>query len=390
MLNHLVFQFATRALPISILTMLVSGCEKPPEKKPERVVAVTSTQVQQLTIPERVPAVGSLRAIEISTLAPEVAGNVIGRYFEDGQRIKRGDILYTLDRRTQEAQLQSTKAQLAEQEWIWERMKILAETQSASDAEVAETAYAIESLKAQVAQQESVVDKLTIRAPYDGRVAIHMIDVGSYAAIGDNLVEVVNDSMMLVDYDLPTMWLPKLKVGQEISLITEADPTRTYSGRVTAINPMVNVSTRTIQVRGQIPNSDFSLRSGLYAHVSHVVGSFDDVLVVPQGSLIYSDAGASVYAVEQSRAVLVPVEVIHKFDAEAIVAPGKRPKKSSSTPSNANASKPPAVTLKKGLQIVVEGAAKIRPGMKLKTSPFHPADVSVTTGLAKTKTTGED
>lgn len=370
--------------------LLATGCEKPEPKKPERVVAVTSTQVQQQTLPERVPAVGSLRAIEISTLAPEVAGNVIGRYFEDGQRVKRGDILYTLDRRTQEAQLQSTQAELAEKEWVWERLKILAETQSATDAEVAETAYAIESLKAQVAELGSVVEKLTIRAPYDGRVAIHMIDIGTYAAIGDHLVEVVNDSMMLVDFDLPTMWLSKLKVGQEISLVTEADPTRTYSGRVTAINPMVNVATRSVQVRGQIPNADFSLRSGLYAHVSQVVGSFKDVLVVPQGSLIYSDTGASVYAVEQGRAVLVPVEVIHKFDAEAIVAPGKRSAGSSAKSANSNATKRPEITLAKGLQIVVEGAAKIRPGMKLKTSPFHPADVSVTTGLAQTKTTGED
>ena len=144
-------------------------------------------------------------------MAPEVAGNVIGRYFEDGQRVERGDILYTLDRRTQEAQLNSLQARFEEQEWIWGRMKILAETQAASEAEVAEAAFTLESLRAQVAEQQSIVDKLTIRCPFKGQVAIHMIDVGTYADVGDELVKVVNDSVMLVDYELATMWLPLWK-----------------------------------------------------------------------------------------------------------------------------------------------------------------------------------
>ena len=411
--------------------ILLQGCGDSSTKPPAvTATAVTSTKVQKENIPETIPGVGSIRAIEISTMAPEVAGNVIGRYFEDGRRVNRGDILYTLDRRTQEAQLNSTKAQLAEQQWIWERMKILAETQAASDAEVAETAYTIESLTAQVAELQSIVDKLTIRAPYDGQVAIHMIDIGTYANVGDELVKVVNDSVMLVDYELATSWLPKLKVGQPITLVTEAEPGRSYTGRVTAINPFVSNSTRSVQVRSQVPNPDLSLRSGLYADVIQVVGTYQNALVVPQASLTYTNAGAMVYAVASGRAVPVSVTLVKKISkSRAIVKPGppfpsqsssksgasqqtnstggSSKQNSSKTASNTNQSTSgssksadgktgnttpplPAITLKEGLEIVVEGAAKLKPGVKIKTTPYKPVDVSVVTGLPKSQTSSGD
>ncbi|MEE2906555.1 MAG: efflux RND transporter periplasmic adaptor subunit [Planctomycetota bacterium] len=409
-----------------MLVILLSGCSDSSKKPaPQPAISVTSTKVQKENIPETIPGVGSIRAIEISTMAPEVAGNVIGRYFEDGQRVTRGDILYTLDRRTQEAQLNSTKAQLAEQQWVWERMKILAETQAASDAEVAETAYNIESLTAQVAELQSVVDKLTIRAPYDGQVAIHMIDIGTYANVGDELVKVVNDSVMLVDYELATSWLPKLKVGQAITLMTEAQPGRSYSGRVTAINPFVNSNTRSVQVRSQVPNPDFSLHSGLFADVVQIVGSYENVLVVPQASLVYTGNDVLVYAVDAGQAVPVPVVVTKKIsDSRAIITAvpptssgnelssgahkqaSSSPAASKSGASNANQSASsssastghttgstsslPHITLKEGLEIVVEGAAKLRPGAKVKTTPYQPVHVSVVTGMPKRQSSGRD
>ncbi|MBG84741.1 MAG: hypothetical protein CMJ40_09365 [Phycisphaerae bacterium] len=392
-----------RLLPAVLLSISVAACsEDSTQKRPEPVVTVTSTQVKKETVVRTVPGVGSLRAIEISTMAPEVAGNVIGRYFEDGQRVKRGDILYTLDRRTQEAQLESLKAQLDEQQWIWERMKILAETQAASDAEVAETAFTLESLKAQVAEQQSIVDKLTIRCPYDGRVAIHMIDVGTYANVGDELVKVVNDSVMLVDYELATMWLPLLEVGQSIELVTDADPDRTYSGRVTAINPFVNDSTRSVQVRAQIPNDDLSLRSGLYGYVNQTVGSYPDVLIVPQAAIAYTTTNEMLYAVVGGKAVPVPIKLVKKIDgARAIVSPlaepssggqssGQSGEGSTSSNTNGTTQSPPKVTLHAGLEIVVDGVGKIRPGVKLNTKPYVPSNVSVVTGLPSSGTSGRD
>ena len=385
----------------ALLSLMVGACSDDSGKKPPaRVVSVTSTNVKQETIVRTVPGVGSLRAIEISQMAPEVAGNVIGRYFEDGQRVQRGDILYTIDRRTQEAQLESMKAQLAEQEWIWQRMKVLAKTQAASEAEVAEAAFTLESLVAQVAEQQSIVDKLTIRCPYDGQVAIHMIDVGTYANVGDELVTVVNDTVMLVDYELATMWLPLLKVGQPIEMKTDSDPERIYKGRVTAINPFVNDSTRSVQVRAQVPNADFSLRSGLYAYVTQTVGSYPDVLIVPPSSLVYTTTNPMVYAVVDGQAVPVSIELVKKIDkSRAIVRPlpeassgqsgsGKARSTASSSNKNASANPLPKVTLHKGLEIVAEGALKLRPGAKVKTKPYQPSDVSVVTGLPSAGTTG--
>ena len=218
-----------------------------------------------------------------------------------------------------------------------------------------------------------------------------MIDVGTYADVGDELVKVVNDSVMLVDYELATMWLPLLEVGQEIELVTDADPERTYSGRVTAINPFVNDNTRSVQVRAQVPNGDYSLRSGLYAYVTQTVGSYPDVLVVPQSSLVYTTTNELIYAVVDGRAVAVPVDLVRKIDgARAIVKPVASSASASQADSKSDASSDSAkhAVLKAGLEIVAEGALKIRPGSKLKTKPYVPSDVSVVTGLPSSGSAG--
>jgi membrane fusion protein (multidrug efflux system) len=195
--------------------------------------------------------------------------------------------------------------------------------------------------------------------------------------VGDQLVDVVNDSVMLIDYELPARWLSKLQVGQDIELSTEADPDRIYKGRVTAINPLVSSNTRSIQVRGQIPNPDFSLMSGLFANTVQTVGSFKNVLVVPQAALVYGTNGAQIFAVQDSKAVPIAVEVGQKIGTQAIIT-AARPAAASDSKSST-----PTIELKPGLEIIVTGAAKIRPGTTVRTSPYLPADVSVTTGLPK-------
>ena len=178
----------------------------------------------------------------------------------------------------------------------------------------------------------------------------------------------------------------------------------------------------TVIAEGLGKDIESAVQRAAEAALTQVVGSFPDVLVVPQASLIYTADGALLFAVSSSRAVPVPVTLVKKIDqARAIVKPRAMPKghaggeasTANSTASDkqgsATASKPPAdagnsddstasastsklpeIMLKEGLEIVVEGSGKLKPGAKLKTTPYKPVDVSVVTGLPKNQASSGD
>ena len=122
------------------------------------------------------------------------------------------------------------------------------------------------------------------------------------------------------------------------------------------------------------------------------MGEFKDVLLIPQSSLIYTRNGSFIYAIHDEQAVPVPVTVVRKIDYRAIVSPRQyTPAKLNLPPGDAaaaaaeqrKAASLPSITLASGLEIIVEGANKVRPGGKVVATPFKPADLSVTTGLPR-------
>jgi RND family efflux transporter MFP subunit len=308
-------------VPILVaLTVAPGGCKEKTQNSMPSVVPVRTTTVTQQDMPKIRSAIGSLVASESATIAPEVSGTLVARYFKDGQDVSAGDLLALLDDRAQQANVASLRATLASDQWTWERTNELAEQGAASGSEVANAAFTLEMARANLQEAQVDLARYRITAPFTGRVAFRNVDIGDYLSTGSAIVTLVRDSVLYCDFTLPQSALSEVKTGQTFSLTTSAYPDKSFAGTVTAISPQMDEATRTVSVRGEVPNSNRLLSSGQFAQVKLTVGAFKDVLVIPQSAIVYTSRTPTVFIVEKSTARSVPIEILQMRGDQAIIA----------------------------------------------------------------------
>ena len=246
-------------------------------------------------------AVGSLRAANGADLAAEVAGLVTDVKLKSGEDVKKGQLLVQLRDGDEVAQLQQLQAnaRLAKLTLDRARRQLAAQAISQADFDTAQANY--QARQAAVAQQQVVIAKKQLRAPFDGRAGIITISPGDYLAAGTQVVTVQQLDPLFVDFNVPQGQLARLKVGQTVRLRLDAWPGRTFSGRLSAINPKVDASTRNVRVEATVPNHDKTLTPGMFAKLTVDVGQPRRQLTLPQAAIVYNPYGDTVYVVQPGK-----------------------------------------------------------------------------------------
>ncbi len=244
------------------------------------------------------PAVGSLAAVQGVTVTAELTGKVVQIAFTPGSRVKAGDMLVKQDTSSEEAQLRSAEAAAALAKLNVERLgKLLAErTIAQSQYDNAEAGY-----KQAVAQADNIrasIAKKTIRAPFDGRLGIRLVNLGQVLNEGEAIVSLQSLDPIFVNFALPQQQLSSIKAGLAIRVTTDALPGEIIQGKITAINPQVDAATRNIRVQATVANADERLRPGMYVSVAVVLPDRKEVLAIPATAVLYAPYSDSVFIVE--------------------------------------------------------------------------------------------
>lgn len=246
-------------------------------------------------------AVGTLRAANGADLAAEVAGLVTDVNLKSGQEVKKGQLLVQLRDGDEVAQLQQLQANAELSKITLERARKQLAAQAISQADFDTAQADTKARVAAVAQQQVVIAKKQLRAPFDGRAGIITISPGDYLAAGTTVVTVQQLDPLYVDFNVPQGELGRLKVGQSVTLSLDAYAGRSFSGKLSAINPKVDTSTRNVQVEATVPNHDQTLTPGMFAKVSVDVGQQRTQLTLPQAAIVYNPYGDTVYVVQPSK-----------------------------------------------------------------------------------------
>lgn len=246
-------------------------------------------------------AVGTLRAANGADLAAEVAGLVTDVNLKSGQEVKKGQLLVQLRDGDEVAQLQQLQANAELSKITLERARKQLAAQAISQADFDTAQADTKARVAAVAQQQVVIAKKQLRAPFDGRAGIITISPGDYLAAGTSVVTVQQLDPLYVDFNVPQGELGRLKVGQPVALTLDAYAGRSFSGKLSAINPKVDASTRNVQVEATVPNHDQTLTPGMFAKVSVDVGKQRSQLTLPQAAIVYNPYGDTVYVVQPSK-----------------------------------------------------------------------------------------
>jgi membrane fusion protein (multidrug efflux system) len=243
-------------------------------------------------------AIGSITAVQGVTVSPEIAGIVREITFESGATVRAGDLLVRLDTSSEEAQLRAIEAQveLARLNVVRTRTLRADKTVSESDLDTAEAT--LKQNQANADATRAIIAKKTIRAPFAGRLGIRMVNLGQYLDAGKPIASLQSLTPIYAEFALPQQELARLKVGMRVRVSTDAFPGTPFEGALTAINPDLDASTRSVGLQATLPNPDQLLRPGMFARIDLLMPEEQTVLVIPSTAVLSAPFGNSVYVID--------------------------------------------------------------------------------------------
>lgn len=265
--------------------------------------AVTTIVAQEEQWDATLGAIGTATAVNGVTVAADLPGIVEHIAFESGRTVRKGDVLVRLDTRQEEAQLKAATAQRDRARLQLERIDGLRHKKVSSQSELDDARTAFTQADARVGEIEATIARKTIRAPFAGILGIRQINLGQYLSGGDPIVSLQSLQPIFVDFAVPQQRVGSLEAGTVVSVTPDgaADgaASKPWSGRVTAIDSLVDSATRNVQVRAVFDNPDGTLKPGMFVEARVVLGAATSVLTLPATAISYAPYGDSVFVVEE-------------------------------------------------------------------------------------------
>jgi membrane fusion protein (multidrug efflux system) len=263
--------------------------------------AVTTVVAKEEKWRETSGAVGSLTAVNGVTMSADLPGIVDAISFQSGQWVKQGDVLVRLDTKQESAQLVAAEAKRELDRANFERAKMLLEQKVIAQADYDAAASAYDQSKAAVVTIQATISRKTIRAPFSGVLGIRQINLGQYLNSGAPIVELQALDPIYVNFGVPQQELATMGPGTEITITSDALPGDTFTGKITAVNSVIDQNTRNAWVQATLANPKGRLKPGMYVKTRVAMAHEQDVVPVPASSISYAPYGDSVFIVGEMK-----------------------------------------------------------------------------------------
>ncbi len=275
---------------------MIAGFPKPTPK------TVSTTVVKKETWQPQVLSIGTITAARGVDLSSEIAGIVRNVNFKSGQDVKAGEILVQLNADSETAQLNALQASAEISAITLKRNQAQLAIQAISQAQVDNDKADLTNKLALVAGQKAAVRKKTIRAPFAGRVGISTINPGQYVNPGDKIVTLQTINPIRVSFYVPQRQIGLIAKNQVIQATSDAFAGQVFDGKITAINPKVDPTTRNLQVEATIDNTAGKLLPGMFVNTVVNAGAQKNYLTLPQTAITYNPYGSTVFVVKKASA----------------------------------------------------------------------------------------
>ncbi len=284
---------------------------KPPPAPVEVAVA------KRAGVPQSLAAIGTLTADQQVSVTTQIAGQVREIFFVSGQRVKKGDKLVQLDDAPERADLANYQAQAQLAEANLDRTATLLKSDFAARQTLDQNRTVLDQAKAQIMKTQAIIGQKLIVAPFDGVLGIRQINLGQYIGPGTNIVGLIDPSTLHADFRLPEQAASKLSIDQEVDIGVDAVPGKTFKAKITAIEPRVSETTRTLSIQATLANPGETLKPGMFADVAVVLPPKDNAITIPVTALDATLYGASVLVLEP---LGEPKDKVFKLRREPVTA----------------------------------------------------------------------
>lgn len=261
---------------------------------------VIVSEVRLADFVDRVEALGTLGAIESVTLTVSVTETISAIHFDDGDRVEKDQVLVEMTSAEEHAQLEEARALKEEGYRQFQRVQALEAQGTAAKSLLDERRREWETARARLAAIESRLADRLIRAPFAGVVGLRDLSVGALVEPGDAVTTLDDDSVMKLDFEVPSTYLETLRPGLAIQATAHAFPGQVFDGEVRAVGSRVDPATRSVRVRALLPNPERTLKPGLLMHVE-LLKNPREALVIPEEALVPLGEKQSVLLVDAAR-----------------------------------------------------------------------------------------
>ena len=265
--------------------------------------AVTTIVAAQEEWPATLNAIGTVAAVQGVTVSADLPGIVDRITFESGKAVQRGDVLVQLDTRQEQAQLAGAESQLELARLNHERMKGLVQQDAVSRAEYDTAAAGQQQAEARLNEIRAAIDRKTIRAPFSGVLGIRQVNLGQYLTAGAPVVPLQSLDPIYVNFNVPQQDAAQMRIGRTVRISSNeggADAGQS-TGRISAIDSVIDQATRNVQVQATLPNPQGRLRPGMFVQAQVNLGAAQRVIALPASSINYAPYGDSVFIVSDMK-----------------------------------------------------------------------------------------
>ena len=262
---------------------------------------VSVVEAKSEVIPNLLVAVGDLAAVHQVNVTSDVSGRITDIMFSAGSHVNAGAPLVQLFDGPEQGDLASFKAQATGAQAALERAKQLAARQFGPQSTVDAAQATYDTAVAGIAKTEAIISQKLVRAPFDGELGVRHVEVGQYLTAGTMIVTLTDLSTLYANFTVTEKDSGQLKVGQTVRLAVDAYPSRTFEGKINAIEPQISTDTRNIHVQATIDNPDHILKPGMFTTTTVVLPDKPAVVTVPETAVDYTLYGDSVFLITEKK-----------------------------------------------------------------------------------------
>jgi membrane fusion protein (multidrug efflux system) len=314
-------------------------------------IVIVTAPARRERIEVGIEAIGTANSNEAVSVTSKISNLVTAIHFHDGEKVQAGQVLVELDRAQATADLAAATADFTNSVNLFNRSRELVATQALSKAQYDQLEATMKSNEAKMAAAKAKLADTYIRAPFTGHVGLRRVSLGTLINPGTVITTLDDTSVIKVDFSVPDNYLSELHAGQTLLATSTAYPSRRFEGHVVSVDSRIEPSTRSVTVRGLVPNADAALKPGMFLTVS-LAKEQHTALVIPEEALVPEQAKQYVYVASQEHVVKREVRIGRRQPGRVEVVAG----------------------VVEGERVVIEGTLKLRDGAVVREADVVPVE----------------
>jgi membrane fusion protein (multidrug efflux system) len=304
------------------ITKNKSENEKEGDKKGKKpAVTVSGVVVKPQDFSNTISLSGSIDANEQIEIRSEVSGIVESISFTEGSQVSKGQILLKVNDVELRAQLiqAKTKENLASENE--RRAKLLLQKEAISQEEYDISSADFRTMKAQTQLIQAQIGKTSIRAPFSGRIGLRNISPGTYVTPTTLIANLVSTNQLKITFSIPEKYASQIVKGSQINF-TVPNVADKFTAKIYALEPAIEMTTRTMKIRALTENSNGKLLPGTFANIELALGNIQDAIIIPTEAVIPIQDGKKVFIANNGKAKEVKVETLARTDKDVVITSG--------------------------------------------------------------------